>query len=306
MDKAWKYKIESGKTPVILTFLMSGLFCLLTLWLYKTNNKGVIFAEIFTTLMVLVFILAIYRLLFYKVLIFDEGFYYQTSINNGKYYTYDDIEKAWINSGRSQNGGQGEYCNIALYNKKMIRFQFFYNDKKGVAYLIKRANTKTQSIKTNTLKEKEDYLIDGKVFGKTRITFGMIVLAVVAFIDAFFIKEIGFNMIIIPSIVIIIIIALFLFDYYLFFQVKIEKNSFYYQTTPFNGRYYKYSEIADCRKIKRVVRHRSYGNGSLHRNYYFYFEFTDNKGKKHKFQYEQQIHEYEVNILKDRIEAAKS
>lgn len=105
----------------------------------------------------------------------------------------------------------------------MIRFQFFYNDKKGVAYLIKRANTKAQSIKTNTLKEKEDYLIDGKVFGKTRITFGMIVLAVVAFIDAFFIKEIGFNMIIIPSIVIIIIIALFLFNYYLFFQVKIEK-----------------------------------------------------------------------------------
>lgn len=256
--------------------------------------------------MVLVFILAIYRLLFYKVLIFDEGFYYQTSINNGKYYTYDDIEKAWINSGRSQNGGQSEYCNIALYNKKMIRFQFFYNDKKGVAYLIKRANTKTQSIKTNTLKEKEDYLIDGKVFGKTRITFGMIILAVVAFIDAFFIKEIGFNMIIIPSIAIIIIIALFLFNYYLFFQVKIEKNSFYYQTTPFNGRYYKYSEIADCRKIKRVVRHRSYGNGSLHRNYYFYFEFTDNKGKKHKFQYERQIHEYEVNILKDRIEAAKS
>ena len=51
----------------------------------------------------------------------------------------------------------------------------------------------------------------------------MIILAVVAFIDAFFIKEIGFNMIIIPSIVIIIIIALFLFNYYLFFQVKIEK-----------------------------------------------------------------------------------
>lgn len=90
-------------------------------------------------------------------------------------------------------------------------------------------------------------------------------------------------MIIIPSIVIIIIIALFLFNYYLFFQVKIEKNSFYYQTTPFNGRYYKYSEIADCRKIKRVVRHRSYGNGSLHRNYYFYFEFTDNKGKNINF-----------------------
>ena len=140
MDKAWKYKIESAKTPVILTFLIS---ILPTYRLYKTNNKAVIFAGIFTALMVLVFILVIYRLLFYKVLIFDEGFYYQTSINNGKYYTYDDVEKAWINSGRSQNGEQGEYCNIALYNKKMIRFRVFYNDKKSVAYLIKRANTKT-------------------------------------------------------------------------------------------------------------------------------------------------------------------
>ena len=51
----------------------------------------------------------------------------------------------------------------------MIRFQFFYNDKKGVAYLIKRAKTKTQSIKTNTLKEKEDYLIDGKVLAKQEL-----------------------------------------------------------------------------------------------------------------------------------------
>ncbi|MFQ8591933.1 MAG: hypothetical protein ACLSAL_00175 [Thomasclavelia spiroformis] len=257
-------------------------------------------------MMVLVFILVIYRLLFYKVLIFDEGFYYQTNINNGKYYTYDDVEKAWINSGRSQNGEQGEYCNIALYNKKMIRFRVFYNDKKSVAYLIKRANTKTQSIKTNALKEKEDYLIDGKVFRKTRIMLDTVILAVVAFIDAFLIKEISFNFIIIPSIIIVIIIALFLFNYYLFFQIKIKKNSFYCRTTPFNERYYKYSEIADRRKVKRVVKHRSYGNGSLHRNYYFYFEFTDNKGEKHEFQYEQQIHEYEVNILKDRIEAAKS
>ena len=182
--------------------------------------------------MVLVFILVIYRLLFYKVLIFDEGFYYQTNINNGKYYTYDDVEKAWINSGRSQNGEQGEYCNIALYNKKMIRFRVFYNDKKSVAYLIKRANTKTQSIKTNALKEKEDYLIDGKVFRKTRIMLDTVILAVVAFIDAFLIKEISFNFIIIPSIIIDIINALFLFNYYLFFQIKIKKNSFYCRTTP--------------------------------------------------------------------------
>lgn len=305
MDKEWKYKIDSGKTPVILTFLMFGLFGGLTLWLYRKNNGAVIFTGIISALTVLVLILTIYRLLFYKVLISNEGFYYQTGIGNGKYYNYTDVEKAWISSGRSQNGGQGEYCNIALYNKNVIRFPFFHNDEKGVDYLIKRANADTQSMRTNTLIEKDDYLIDGKVFGKTRIVLGIVVLAVLAFIDVILIKEIGFNFIIIPSIAMGVAVALLLFNNYLFFQVKIGKDSFYCRTNPFNGQYCKYSEIANCRKIKRVVRYRGHGNGSLHRAYYFYFEFTDNRGKKHKFQYEQQIHEYEVNVLKDRIEAAK-
>ncbi|WP_178040283.1 hypothetical protein [Frisingicoccus sp.] len=305
MSKEWKYKIGSGKAPVILIFLMSCLFGGLTLWLYRINNRAVIFTGIFTALIVLVLILTIYRLLFYKVLISDEGFYYQTGIRNGKYYTYTNVEKAWISSGRSQNGGQGEYCNIALYNKRVMRFPFFYNDEKSVDYLIKRANADTRSIRTNTLKEKDDYLIDGKFFGKTRIVLGIVILAVLAFIDVFLIREIGFNFIIIPSIAMAVAVALLLFNYHLFFQVKIGKDSFYCQTTPFNGNCYKYSEIADCRKIKRVVRHGGYGNGSLHRKYYFYFEFTDNKGKKHKFQYEQQIHEYEVNVLKERIETSK-
>ena len=134
---------------------------------------------------------------------------------------------------------------------------------------------------------------------------GIVILAVIAFIDAFLIKEIGFDFIIIPSIAMGVSVVLLLFNHYLFFQVKIEKDGFYCQTTPFNGHYYKYSEIADCREIKRVARYRGYGNGSSHRSYYFYFEFTNSKGKKHKFQYEQQIHDYEVNVLKDRIEAAK-
>lgn len=305
MNNEWKYKIGSGKTPVILMLLMSGLFGGLTLWLYRTNNGAVIFTGIFTALMLLLFILTIYRLLFYKVLISDDGFYYQTSIGNGKYYAYADVEKAWISSGTSQNGRQGEYCNIALYNKKVIRFPFFYNDEKSVKYLLKQANTQTQRRNTTAVTGKDEYLIDGKAFAKTRILLGVVILAVLAFIDVFLIREMGFNFIIIPSIAMGGVVALLLFNYYLFFQVKIEKDSFYCRTTPFNGQYYRYSEIADCREIKRVVRHRSYGNGSLHREYYFYFEFTDNKAKKHKFQYEQQIHEYEVNVLKDRIEAAK-
>ncbi|MBS6114737.1 hypothetical protein [Thomasclavelia spiroformis] len=40
MDKAWKYKIESAKTPVILTFLISSLFCLLTGCTKQTTKQS--------------------------------------------------------------------------------------------------------------------------------------------------------------------------------------------------------------------------------------------------------------------------
>lgn len=305
MDKEWKYKIGSSKTPVILTLFMSGVFGGLTLWLYRTDNGAVLFTGIFTALMVLLLILTLYRLVFYKVLISDEGFYYQTGIGNGTYYSYTDVEKAWISSGISQNGGESESCTIALYTKKVIRFPFFYQDEKGVEYLIKRANADTQSTRTDALKEKDEYWIDGKAFGKIKILLGIVTLAVLAFLDVFLIQEIGFNFMTLLSTAMGAAAALLLLNRYLFFQVKIGKDRFYCRTTPFNGRYYKYSEIADCREIKRVVRHRGSGNGSLRRRYSFYFEFTDSRGKKHKFQYEQPIHDYEVKVLRDRIEMAK-
>ena len=104
MDYVWKYKIGSGKTPVILMMAMSTLFGGLTLWLYRTSNRAFIFSGILTAIMALVFLLTIYRLIFYKVLIGADGFYYQTGVGNGKYYDYTDVEKVWISSGTSQNG----------------------------------------------------------------------------------------------------------------------------------------------------------------------------------------------------------
>ncbi len=69
---------------------------------------------------------------------------YQTSPGNGKYYDYTEIEKAWVSSGIHQNGAQNEYCNIALPNDSVIRFLFYYADTKGVEYLVKRVDGKTQ------------------------------------------------------------------------------------------------------------------------------------------------------------------
>lgn len=65
-----------------------------------------------------------------------------------------------------------------------------------------------------------------------------------------------------------------------------------------------YCDITGCKEIKKTVKHHHRGSGS-YRTCHFYFEFMDKGGKKHKFQYEQQIHSYEVIVLKEHIEAAK-
>lgn len=303
--KQWKYKIGGSKMAVVLTFLMAALFGGLTVWLHNTNNGAYIFTAILTMIMLLVLALTIYRLIFYKVLIGVDGFYYQSSIGNGKYYAYSEIEKVWISSGTAQNGGQEQYCNIAAYGETVLRFQFFYNDEKGVEYLIKRVETAKKKNIVVSVKEKDEYLIDGKVFGKTKIGIGIVVLAIFVFIDVLIIREIGFHAMLIPGFIMELGICWMLFVDYMFFQVKIGKDRFYCRTTPFNGRWYKYSDITHCKEIKKVVRFRQHRYGVSHRRYFFFFEFTDVSGKTRKFQFTKEIFEHEVNVLKERIEQAR-
>lgn len=300
-QEQWKYQIGSGKMPVALMFIMTALFSGLTFWMYKTNNGAILFSGILTIVMMLVFILTIYRFIFYKVLIGANGFYYQTGIGNGKYYDYNDVEKAWISSGTAQNGGQEQYCNIAVYNENVIRFQFFYSDEKGVKYLVKQvSDTNRKRIATN-VKEKEEYLIDGKAFGKIKIGIGITIFVIFALLDISLIKTVGFTFILIPSIAMEIATVCAVCNNYLFFQVKIQKDGFYCRTNPFNGTYYKYSDVTACREIKKVVRHRQHFWNAATARYYFFFEFTDVSGKKQKFSFEKEIYEKEIDVLKERI-----
>lgn len=305
MTEKYEYIIKGRKLPVILMVIMTLLFGSLTIWTYKTNNSVSTLLCVFTLLMLFVFILTVHRLLFFKVLIGLDGFYYQTHIGNGKFYTYKDVEKAWISSGKTQNGIVEHYCNISLKGNKVIRIPFQVSDEKGVNYLIKKVTTNTNSLKSSKTEKTDTYVINGKAFGKARIFLGLLILAAIAFGDILIIKESGFIFIIIPSIIIGIMSIFFLFSYYLWFIVKIEKDGFYCRTTPFNGQYYKYSQITDCRIVQKVVRHHNYNeSGSIDRACYFFFVFHDITGKKHVFQFEDQIHEYEINILKERIDAA--
>ena len=302
----WKYKIGAGKMPVILTVIMFAIFGGLTAWLYSTDNGAFIFTGLFSVILLVLVIATVYRLVFFKVLIGKDGFYYQTAPGNGKYYDYSDVEKAWLNSGEAQNRGQEDYCNIEIPGKPVIRFQFFFADEKAVNYLINRIKVTAGKEKTDSTAEKAEYLIDGKVFGNTRIVLAIVLLIVVAIIDAVIIKATGQMYLAVPGAVMALLILLYLINSNLFFKVKIDANGFYCQTKPFNGQYYEYSEITNCRRIRKVVRTRAHYYEAAERRYYFFFEFTDMSGKTRKFAFEDPIHGHEINILKERIEKASN
>lgn len=304
-QKQWKYKIGSGKMPVILTLLMFAIFGGLTVWLHSTNNGAFIFTGLFSAIMLILVIATSYRLAFFKVLIGKDGFYYQTGPGNGKYYDYTAVEKAWISSGTAQNGAQQEYCNIEISGSPVIRFQFFYADSKGVDYLINRVEASVGKEIAERREEKAEYLIDGKVFGKTRIVIGVVLLIIVAVIEAVVIQVSGSTLLVVPGIIMALIVLGYLIVNNLFFKIQIGENGFYYRTNPFNGQRYEYCEITHCKKIKKVVRIRRPREAETPK-YYFFFEFTDVRGVTQKFQYEEPIHGYEVDVLKERIEKAKN
>ena len=291
--------------PVVLTLIMFAVFGGLTAWLYSTDNGAFIFTGLFSAILLALVIATSYRLVFFKVLIGKDSFYYQTGPGNGKLYNYAEVEKAWINFGEAQNRANEDYCNIEIRNMSVIRFQFFYADSKGINYLIMRIDASAKKEVAEHRNEKAEYLIDGKVFGKTRIVLSIVLLIVVAIIDAVIVNVTGQMYLAVPGVVMALFILIYLINSNMFFKVKIEGNGFYCRTNPFNGQYYEYDEITGCKRIKKVVRTRAHYYEAAQRRYYFFFEFTDVRGKTRRFLFEDPIHGHEVNVLKERIDEAK-
>lgn len=304
-NQQWKYQIRSGKMPVVLTLIMFAGFCGLTAWLYNTDNGAFIFTGLFSAILLVLVIATVYRLAFFKVLIGEDGFHYQTGPSNGKFYNYTEVKKAWINSGEAQNRVQEDYCNIEIPGIPVIRFQFFYADEKGVNYLIKRIEATANEETKERRNKMAEYLIDGKVFAKTQFAIAIVLVIVVAVIDAVIIKATGHMYLAVPGVAMALFVLIYLINSNMFFKVKIDTKGFYCRTNPFNGQYYEYDEIKNCRRIKKVVRTRAHYYEAAERRYYFFFEFTDMRGKTRKFQFEDPIHGHEVDVLKDRIENAQ-
>ena len=298
-EKQWKYKIGAGKIPVVLSLGMTILFGSLSVWLHKTDNGAYFFGDILTGIMVAVLITTIYRLLFYKVLIGKDGFYYQTHIGNGIYHNYGELKNAWITKGKNLSGHENKWCHFETADSKVTRFIFYYNDEKAANYLVKRIQSET----AGKAQETQQYRIDGKASGMVGLI-GIFVVAGIVCIFTFPMFQIG-GIAVIMSLISLLVVGFALINSlftYFCFQIKIEESGFYYQTNPFNGTYFNYQDITRSWEVKRVYRYRR----SATRNHYFYLYFTDRYGKTRRFLYENDIYGYEVNILKKRINENES
>ncbi len=312
-EERWKYEIGTGKTPVAASGIMLAVFGALTIWLYRIKNGAFIFTGVMSAILALLVVLTLYRLCFYRIKIGRDEFFFQTNHWNGKMYRYTRLKKAWTSAGREQNGYQSQYCNVDTGNGAVIRFPFYYADEKAVRYLLDRV-CKCAGTETNVNgKTDQEYIIDGKVFGKSRILIACVLLLVVLLfngIAAGFLAQ-GETMQLYAKNALLFVhfasammaaaIAVLIFRY-LSFQVKIEMKGFFVRTMPWNGTDYEYREITDCREIEKIVRHRNAGRHISGRTYYYYFEFTDIRGKKRKFQFEKPLYGHEIDVLKQRIE----
>lgn len=304
-ERNWKYKI-TNRTGSIVAFFMLALFGGVTFWLYSAHNGGYILVGGLAALMAIAFLLSVYSALFFKVFVDKDGFYFQTSPGNGQFYRYTELRNMWLSSGRETNARQSTYCNFETIEGKRARFLVLGSQIDAVDYMIER-------VETMGIKSEEDALdweivITGKkeagfVVIPTILSLIMLVVTVMLFL--------AWNL---PPIVIAVPVILELMSLSqilslgLFYKVIIQKDGFYCRTNPFDGRYYRYSDILDWRLVEsqRKIGSR-YNRGRIRKMYYFYdLKFVDCAHQTHRLPYNKSLYEGEIDELVARIERAHS
>lgn len=98
------------------------------------------------------------------------------------------------------------------------------------------------------------------------------------------------------SIVLFVKLAVMFF----FVKVRVGKKGFYFQSNPFNGKYYEYTDVKNCREELKTYRS-GFSDAGTSATYGYFFYFTDKDGKTHKMLFNKVLYEYEFNVLKERI-----
>lgn len=305
-NKTWKYKITSGLTGVILSFIMLAIFGGLAIWFHISQNDAIIISRILVIFAALAFALALYRAVFFKVLIDKEGFYYQTAPGNGRYYHYYEIRKMWISSGKETNSLQMTYCNFETNEGKVSRFFFMGVNLDAVDYLMNRVEAVETADSSKATDDGRVLVISGKVQGGIRIAVVVFILAILLIL-AKSLAEQGLPLLtyILPvAMAVVAVVVLVIHN--IFYKIQIKKDGFYCRTNPFDGKYYQYREITNYKLIEERKKFGSVRNRGVRETHYFYYLiFTDASNKKHRILYNKALFEREMNVLVSRIEQAQ-
>ena len=193
-----------------------------------------------------------------------------------------------------------QYCNFETQDGRIMRFFFRNLDWDAVDYLIAQVeNTEEQAQRSDG-----DLMISGRVQGGVRLVAAVCILAAVLFVNIYFRTQGLPPIIYVPPVVLAVTAFFVLVSHNLFYKILIQKDGFYCRTNPFDGKYYKYSEISNCHLTEVVQRRGSVRNGTRRTGYSYYFTFTDSIGKPHKILYDKALFQREMEVLMERSKEA--
>lgn len=305
-DRKWEHRITSGLTGVILSFILLAAFGGLAIWFRVSQNDAIIIGRILVIFAALAFSLALYRAIFFKVLIDKNGFFYQTAPGNGRYYNYHEIRRMWISSGKEATAQEMTYCNFETKGGRILRFFFMGINSDAVDYLIERV----EAAKTDDIgKAKEtdnEIIISGKVQGGQRLAVVVFIFAILLLLTNSLVKQGLPPITAILPVVMAAVSLVMMIAHNLFYKIQIQKDGFYCRTNPFDGKYYKYSNITKCKLIEERKKFGSVrGSGTRETRYFYFLVFADTTNKTRKILYNKALFEREMNILLSRIEQAQ-
>ena len=214
-----------------------------------------------------------------------DGFFCQTAPGNGRYYRYSEIRNMWLSSGRETNARQPTYCNFETVEGKRMRFLVLGSQIDAVDYMIERVESMGN-------KSGEDDL-DWEIVITGKKEAGFVVIPTILSLIMLAVMVMLFLAWNLPPIVIAVPVILELMSLSqilslgLFYKVIIQKDGFYCRTNPFDGRYYRYSDILDWRLVEsqRKIGSR-YNRGRIRKMYYFYdLKFIDRAHQTHRLPY---------------------
>lgn len=139
IDEDLKYKIGGklqGFFPSLLLLLVVGGF---SIGLYVTHSDKffIIGGFVFTALILCLLIMTVFRAAFAKMLLGENGFYYQTRPGNGRHFEYAEITEAWESS---ESNSSYSYCCFKTIDGQILKFPFLNYDYDGVDYFLTQIN----------------------------------------------------------------------------------------------------------------------------------------------------------------------